>query len=233
MKKWIEDILSLQETDIRIRKLTTRLEMVPIEIEKIDNEILYTIEDLKKNKEMGLSTQMEIKQVESEIMKYNDEKIKFQKQSVMIKKNDEYRAMIREINNVKKKISELETRELELMDQKDDVAKAMKNAEKIAKEKANTLKKEKEDLINLEQRLKKQIKKLNDERIELLEPIESELLGRYQRLLNKGVGQPVVPVHDAICGNCHLKLTPQTANLANKGEVIYCENCGHLLYEED
>jgi predicted nucleic acid-binding Zn-ribbon protein len=233
MKKWIEDLLELQENDIRIRKLTTRLEMIPIEIKKINDDIRSTIDLLKKSKENSMSTDLEIKQVESEIIKYNEEVSKLQKQSAMVKKNDEYRALIKEINNAKKKISELETRELELMDQKDRVLKEMKNAERIAREKANTLKEEQNDLNSLEERLKKQISILRDARKALTEPVNTDVLNRYQRILNKGVGQPLVPVHDGICGNCHLRLTPQSANLANKGEVILCENCGHLLYEED
>jgi len=233
MKKWIEDLLELQDSDIRIRKLTTRLEMIPIEIEKIDEDIRATINHLKTSKEMSITTDLEIKQVESEIMKFNDEIAKLQKQSVMVKKNDEYRALIKEVNTAKKKISELETKELELMEQKDNVAKQMKNAEKIAREKANTLKDEKADLNSLEERLKKQINSLMQTRNDLTAPIHTDLLNRYQRILNKGVGQPLVPVHDGICGNCHLKLTPQTANFANKGELVSCENCGHLLYEED
>jgi predicted nucleic acid-binding Zn-ribbon protein len=233
MKKWIEDLLELQENDIRIRKLTTRLEMIPIEIQKINDEIRSTIEMLKKSKENSMSTELEIKQVESEIIKYNELVSKLQKQSAMVKKNDEYRALIKEINNAKKKINELETRELELMEQKDRVAKEMKNAEKIAREKANTLKEEQNDLNSLEERLKKQIEVLTEARKKLIAPIKTDILNLYQRILNKGVGQPLVPVHDGICGNCHLKLTPQSANLAKKGEVIMCENCGHLIYTED
>jgi len=230
MKQWIEDLLKLQECDIRIRQLSTRLEMIPIEIQKIENDIKNKDEELKKKKEVGMHTELEIKQVESDIMKQVDEIERLQKQSVMVKKNDEYRALMKEINNAKNKISNFETRELELMDEKDNFHKNRKKEEKIARDKENTLNEEKADLLDLEIRLKKEIENINAGRNSLCDNIQEELLGKYTRLLNKGVGKPLVEIHDGNCGNCHLRLTPQTVNSTSKGEQIPCENCGHLLY---
>lgn len=231
MKKWISNLLKLQETDLRIRKLTTRQEMVPIEIQKIEREIEVEKVKLRKKKDGGLSTDLETKKVESEIMAQKDEIDRLQKQSVMVKKNDEYRALIKEIDNANKKISDLETRELELMDMKDDFKKTWKGEEKVAKDQENTLAEEKEDLEELEGRLKIEIEKVKSGRIELCGEIDEDLLDLYNRLLNKGVGQPLAEVVDDLnCGNCHLRLTPQTINSARKSHEVQCENCSHLLY---
>ena len=230
MKQWIEDILKLQECDIRIRQLSTRMEMIPIEIQKIEREIESEKAELKKKKDAGMSTELEIKQVESDIMKYNDEITKLQKQSVMVKKNDEYRALMKEISNAQNKISDLETRELELMDEKDGFNKTRKNEEKVAQDKENAMNEEQTDLADLEIRLKKEIENLNAGRNSLCDNIEDELLKTYTRLINKGVGKPLVEVNDGNCGNCHLRLTPQSINSARKQVRVPCENCSHLLY---
>ena len=233
MKKWIEDLLRLQETDLRIRQLSTRLEMIPIEIDKIEKDIAEDEERLKKAKENDISVKLEIKQVESEIMQCNDEVEKLQKQSPMIKKNDEYRALIKEIEGVKNKISNLETKELELMDAMDEIRKNFQKEEKLTAERLATLTEEKKDLEELETTIKNEIKKASEERIPLTALIDDELLSLYTRLLSKGVGAPLVDTPNGICGNCHLKLTPQTANIARKQEVGTCENCGHILYMAD
>ena len=233
MKKWIKDLLKLQETDLRIRQLSTRLEMIPIEVSKIDKEIVDDEIELQKAKENDMSTTLEIKQVESEIMKYDDEIEKLQKQSVMVKKNDEYKAMIREMNTAKMKISKLETRELELMDQMDEIKKSFKKEEKIAADRKNTLNGEKEDLLELEGTIKSQTSKILASREAFEDAVEFDVLSLYKRLIGKGIGSPLVEVHNGICGNCHLKLTPQTVNIARKQVVGTCENCGHLLYVAD
>ena len=230
MKQWIENLLKLQDNDLRIRRLTTRSEMIPIEIQKIDQDIATGKDELKTKKEGGLSNELAFKQVESEIMKHNDEIDRLQKQSVMVKKNDEYKALMKEINNAKNKISDLETKELELMEDKDAFNKTWKNEEKIAQNKENTLNEDKKDLIEVETKLKKEIENLNNGRNALCDNVEDELLSKYKQLLNKGVGQPLVEINDGNCGNCHLRLTPQTVNTASKDDQITCENCGHLLY---
>lgn len=233
MKPWIEAVLKLQDTDLRIRQLSTRIEMIPIEISKIEKDIEKEKEELHKKKEGGISSELEIKQVESDIMKYDDEIEKLQKQSVMIKKNDEYKALMTEINNAKAKISELETRELELMEVKDEFHRTWKKDEKIVRDKENTLNEEKADLVNLESRLKEEVQSLISSRDELCNNLEKEVLAKYTKLLNKGIGQPLIEVHDGNCGNCHLKLTPQTVNTASKQDLVHCENCSHLLYVAD
>ena len=230
MKKWIEDVIKLQETDLRIRQLSTRQEMIPIEVDKIDKEIEQDEERLKKDKESDMSAKLEIKQVESDIMQQNDEMLKLEKQSVMIKKNDEYKAMMKEIANVKKKISDFETRELELMDKMDEIKQDIQKEEKIINDKKNTLKGEKDDLLELESTIKSQIDKINSNRPELTSVIDEDVISLYIRLIGKGIGSPLVEVQNGNCGNCHLKLTPQTVNIARKQDIGTCENCGHLLY---
>ena len=233
MKDWIKNLLALQETDLRLRQLSTRLEMIPIEISRIENDIKADEEKLHKTRERDMSTKLEIKKVESEIMKCNDKTDKLQQQSSMVKKNDEYKALLNEIEYEKKKISELETRELELMDEMDTIRKSIKQDEKLFENRKKILLSEKEELQELEETVKKQIEKISAERPKLLAPIDDSILSLYSRLINKGVGSPVVEVHNGNCGNCHLKLTPQTVNIARKQEVGTCENCGYILYIGD
>ena len=46
-------------------------------------------------------------------------------------------------------------------------------------------------------------------------------------------GLMVSPITDGICGNCFLKLTPQTMTHARRGAVTECDHCRHLVYLED
>lgn len=231
-KKWLDDLLLLQETDIRIRQLSTRFDMIPSEIQKIDNEIAKDEENLAKAKTSGDSLSLEIKSVESDIMAQNDVIDKLRKQSAMVKKNDEYKAMMSEINTALAKISNFETRELELMDSIDETKKEWRRLEKICSDRTVELESEKEDLVELEGTLKKEIAQVSSGRPGLEKEIDDEVLGLYTRLLGKGVGLPLAAVHNGICGNCHLQLTPQTINRARKAEQVPCENCGHLLHME-
>jgi predicted nucleic acid-binding Zn-ribbon protein len=207
--------------------------MIPKELSRIDAELEHDQEELKKASEDGKSTELEIKQVESNIAALNDEIEKLQQQSSMVRKNDEYRAMMNEIAGVKKKIGDLETRELELMDCIDEFKNGWRDKEKSTADRAESLKNEKNELVELEADIKKEIDALDKQRAPLLEPIDDSILSLYTKLLNRGAGKPMVKVHHGSCGNCHLRLTPQTVNLARKADKVSCENCGHILYAEE
>ena len=230
MNPWIDSLLELQATDMRIRQLSTRLDMIPTELSRLDGELEHQKNELKKLKDSGMSTDMEIRQVESEIMKTNDALDKLKQQSAMVRKNEEYKALLNEMATLKAKISDLETRELELMEAKDKFGRQYERQEILARNKGKNLDGEKADLEALALKLEKELDALKLGRPPLCAPIEPELLDKYTQLLNKGVGKPVAEIHDGNCGNCHLKLTPQTLNSADKGLKVQCDNCGHLLY---
>lgn len=230
MEKWIEDLLALQETDLRIRNLKARLEMLPIEAQRLDKENANEKKKLEDAKEVLLKHELELKKLESAIKEKNTEMQKLQTQSAMIKKNDEYRAMLNEIENVRKKISDIETEELILMDKLEEEKKKFKQAEKECADRIRSINEEKAGLSDIEKQIKTEIEKLNLQSEERKKNVPKECLTPYLRLLSKGNSTPFVPVSKGICGNCHLKITPQTLNTARKGIMTFCDNCSHLIY---
>ena len=116
MKDWIVNLLALQETDMRIRGIKERLKMLPKERVRLDEESKNEKTQLEESKTGSLKTELEIKQVESSIAEINEEINRLQSQSIMIKKNDEYKALLHEIDTCKEKISQLETTEINLLD---------------------------------------------------------------------------------------------------------------------
>ncbi len=233
MKQWITDLLALQEVDLRMRGLKTRLTIIPDEISKIEKEFENEKTKVAQAKEAVLAIELEIKKKESEIKEQNELIKKYQTQSAMIKKNDEYRAMMNEIEGVKNKISGIETEELVLMEKLEAAKNVFKSEEKIYKDREKSVSDEKNELKELEGKLKAEIEKQNAMRGEVSQKVAPELLSVYARLLSKKTGTPLAEVHQGICGNCNLKLTPQTIISVKKELQVYCDNCGHLVYTNE
>ena len=230
MKQWITELLALQEIDMRIRGLKTRLTIIPEEIAKLEKELAIEKSKLDHAKESFVGIELEIKKRESAIKDQNEVMKKYHTQSAQIKKNEEYRAMMKEIENVKNKISDIETEQLGFMEKIEVAKNAFKSEEKLYKDREKALAEEKNELKDLEGKLKAEIEKQNSSRDEFAAKISPDLLSIYKRLLSKKTGTPLVDVHQGICGNCHLKLTPQTVNSVRKEMQVFCDNCGHLLY---
>lgn len=231
MREWIENLLELQSMDLKIRKMKLRKTVVPQEIANLRERMENERKELAEAKEISMKVKLDIKTVESKVEACEAEIQRLQKQSVMVKKNDEYRALMSEIEHQKKKISDLESEEIELWDRHEAAQEKFKRLESDYKSRVESLEEEIGELEELIGDLDVEIKKLSELRESQARKIdEGGAITVYSRILKRGRGEPLVPVQGSNCGNCHLKLTPQTINETRKTIVVVCDNCGHMLY---
>ena len=95
------------------------------------------------------------------------------------------------------------------------------------------LREELKELAELFSDVKKRGRELLNQRPDLRSMVDSEILPRYEQILQKNTTTPLVPVEIDKCGNCHLRLTPQTLNSARAGAITFCDNCMHIIYMPD
>ena len=230
---WVKNLLNLQALDLEIRNLKLRLTMIPKEAEKLQQEIAAIEGKVKAAKEKKASHELQLKQTEAEIAEINDKIGKLQTQSALVKKNTEYQAMLGTIAMLKKSISELESKQIELMDILADDDKAIYAAVAAVKPETAPLRSELKELAELVNDIKARGRELLAKRPELRSMTDSEILPRYEQILKKNDSIPLVPVEIDKCGNCHLRLTPQTLNQARSGAITFCDNCMHIIYMPD
>jgi len=229
---WLEALLKLQSLDLRLRDLDLRLKLLPREMSDMVAKRDALTNSTRAARDAAGKIELAVKSGESGIEALQKENLKLQQQSALVKSNKEYQAMLAAIEQNKKKIGELEEQTLRLMD---ELEEARHNASKVASDNVAAtaaLKAEFDELFVFSGEVKKEIAKLKAARPDLLKDIDAETLRRYTSLLGgKQPTSPVVEVENGICGNCHLKVTPQTQNLLKKGELATCDNCQHFIYD--
>ena len=231
MRKWTEDLLALQSVDLRIRGLKTKLATIPSEKLRLSMSIEDGRHAIRSAKENLQKAEQQIKGVEASIAQVNAEIVKLQNQSMMVKKNDEYQAMLKQVEDCKVKISDFETTEIDLFDKVEAAKQALKNAEKSMSDKERSVKSELQEFVQLEADIKAEIETLTAGRKAYENRIEQNTLSTYSRLMIRGKGEPVAKVKDGgHCSNCLLKLTPQTLSQAKAGVLALCDNCSHIVY---
>ncbi len=232
--RWAEALLKLQTIDLRIRELETRLALLPKEMETLKGKRDAAVAEVAAAANAAKKIELNRKSVESEIEKLNGENKKLQQQSSMVKKNTEYQAMLGTIALNNKKIGELESRELELMDEFEEAKKAYRKLRQNNEAAVNAIRAEFDELVAFAGDLKKEIAQLKAERPADVRGVDAETLARYNRLLNAKDGiAPLVKVENEICGSCHLRVTRQAMTNMQKGAVTSCENCMHFIYLDD
>ncbi len=227
---WAENLLKLQALDLEIRNLKLRLTMIPKEAENLQMQIAKIEGKVKIAKEAKAAHERELKQTEAEIADLNDKIGKLQTQSALVKKNTEYQAMLGSIAMLKKSISDLESKQLELMDKLSADDRAIRKAITDVKPETAGLREELKELSELFSDVKKRGRELLAKRPELRSMVDAELLSRYEQILQKNNSIPLTAIETDKCGNCHLRLTPQTLNQARAGAITYCDNCMHIIY---
>ena len=230
---WARNLLQLQDVDMEIRNLKLRLTMIPQEAEKLQKKIAVIEHKVKLAREKKAAHERELAQTEDQIADLNSKVGKLQEQSSLVKKNTEYQAMLGSIAMLKKSISELETRQLELMDILEKDSSDIRNAEAAVAPETAGFREELSELAELTRDVKRRGRELLAKRPELRNGVDSEVLPRYEQILQKNAGVPLVAVEADKCGNCHLRLTPQTLNQARSGAITYCDNCMHIIYMPD
>ena len=230
---WVKNLLNLQALDLEIRNLKLRLTMIPKEAENLQKEIAKIESKVKIAKDKKANHELQLKQTESEIAELNDKVGKLPTQSALVKKNTEYQAMLGSIAMLKKSISDLESKQLELMDTIAADDKAIYAAAAAVKPETAPLREEIKELAELFNDVKARGRELLAKRPELRSMVDAEILPRYEQILKKYTTTPLVPVEIDKCGNCHLRLTPQTLNSTRAGAITFCDNCMHIIYMPD
>ena len=230
MNEWITDLLALQDLDLKIRNLNLRIDTIPSEKKRLDSLVKDAVSDVEVAKDGLRRIERAIKENEGEIEKLNEASRKLLTQSAMVKKNNEYLAMMADIEAKKNAVSDIETKILELLDQAESAQQGIAAAEKELAVTQKSVKAEMADLVELKQELEEDI----GEKLKLRKAYESKIdtqtLSVYHRLLEGGKGEPVAMINQGVCSFCRLKVPPQTINNAKKGVLTLCDNCSHILY---
>lgn len=230
MKQWVADLLALQNLDLKIRNLKIRLETIPAEKERLDSIVKDASSNVDVAKDAKRKIERAIKDAEGEIEKHNEAVRKLLTQSAMVKKNNEYQAMMTDIESKKAKISDIETTVLELLDKAEDADKEVQAAERELISTQKNIKAETADLVELKKELEESIAENLKLRKAYEAKVDTQTLSVYHRLLSGNRGEPVAMITQGVCGYCRLKVPPQTVNNAKKGIMTLCDNCSHLLY---
>ncbi len=165
---------------------------------------------------------------EGELQDSEAQRTKFQGQTALVKTNEEYSALLREIDRIDEQISQLEEGILLGMEAIDD-----------ARAKLESVEKEQEIVerghLTEADGLRRQLKEVEEglarrlgEREERLRQLGPEVEALYQRVA-KAHGTGVAIIRDDRCSGCHRSVPPQTVNLVLSGELHTCSICRRIL----
>ena len=231
MNEDIRQLLVLQDRDAKTSRLEAELESIDPEREKTRRDRLRAQQVLEQAKQDYMQLEVRRKDLENEAESRREQILKYSQQQLETKKNEEYQALGREIDHTRQAISEIEDRELELMEEQDVFKTKLAGAKRVAEEAKASEAAMLSDLDEREKNIEKELDELDEEREELVSKINKKTYAHYERLLDTKEGRVIVGVDHGSCGGCHMKLQAQEIVNAKSGrEMVTCTNCGRLIY---
>ena len=226
-----EKLINLQKLDKEITDVSLLLENIPTRIEEINKKIetssqIVTLakKNMAQNQKKRRELEVEVKDIKEQISKYN-------RQLNEVKTNREYSSLLKEIEEGRQKVNDLEDEIISEMLSADEIEDEIKATSQKYSEAEEKFSKEKDALQKEKKGLEAKRAKLTQEKEELTPKIPSEQLNLYLKIFKEKRGIALSPVNEEFCSMCHMRIRPQVINeLKGKDKIILCENCGRILY---
>lgn len=227
----LKSVIELQQVDTRLAELAAQIDALPAEVQAIEaklNEFIQAHEDRKKRL---AASQKERKDLEGDIQDIKGRISKHRDQLYQVKTNEQYRAMLREIEGEEQKITSVEDKVLEKMIEAEDIQKRIVEASarldsEQARVAAEIQSKQKLRDVDIEER-----ERSRSRRKELIESVPAEVNDLYERIRKARQGVAIAEVREGFCSACHVSLRPQRFNeVIGNDTLMTCENCGRIIY---
>jgi len=226
----IENLLKLQDADKEIRRLQDEVAELPKRVSAIEQKLAGTKAQLEKAQTAVKADEAARRKYDTNIKDLREKISKYRDQSLAVKTNDQYKALLHEIQFAEKEISANEDKILELMVNADARDKEVKAAQAELKEETAEIEKEKEQARQRTAEDEKLLAEWRGKRDQLRAGIREDLLRHYERV-SKFRGSGISEVRDHKCMACQVMLRPQTYNDVRSGkETVVCDSCQRILY---
>lgn len=226
----IENLLRLQEADKEIARLQAEIAELPKRVAVIEQKLAGTKGNLEKAQAASKADEAARRKHETGISDLRGKISKYRDQSLDVKTNEQYKALLHEIQFAEQEIAATEDKILEIMLNADAREKEVKAAQVELKAETAEIEKEKVETRQRTAEDEKQLTEWRGKRDQMRAGIDADLLRHYERV-SKFRGTGIAEVRDQKCMGCQVMLRPQTYNDVRAGKhTVMCESCQRVLY---
>jgi len=195
---------------------------LPKRVAVIEAKLAATKAKLEKAKTAAKADEATRKKHESAIQDAQGKISKYKDQSLAVKTNDQYKALMQEIQFAEQEIRSNEDRILDLMVNAETREKDVRAAEAELKAETAEIEKEKEQARQRTAEDEKLLAEWNGKRNTMRGGVNPDILRHYERVM-KFRGSGISEVRDQKCMACQVMLRPQTYNEVRAGQKVIPE----------
>src|SRR6476660_119831 len=226
----LEKLIELEQVDREALRLNEEVAGLPRRVAAIEEKLAEPKAAVEKAKARVKANESSRRQLETDIKGFQEKIAKYRSQSSSVKTNDEYRALMHEVEFAEKQISGCEDKILELMIGLENEEKALKVAEAELKTESADVEKEKAEARVRTAEDEKRRAGLKAKRDELRAGVDYSALAHYDRVMRQRKSA-MAEARDQKCMACFVMVRPQIwQEIRTNEQIITCNSCGRILY---
>ena len=231
MNSDLQNLIDLQEVDLRSAALKTEVAALPKHVAEIETKLAGAKKSVETAQAAMKIDETARRKYESDIQDQQQKISKYRDQSLNVKTNPEYKALLSEIEHAEAEIRQLEDKILEIMVAADSRKETLKAAEAELKADLAENEAEKESVRQRTAEDEKQLAELSERRKEIRAKVGEDVLFHYDRLV-KHRGSALAAVYeDQMCSACHVVQRPQVfQEVMSSQQIVFCSSCSRILY---
>ena len=232
MREQIKDLVKLQQIETETVRIKSALNDVSKMLDDLDSGVKIFEQTIEMQERIINELKKQYRDHESDIQLNLEKEQKIQAKLRSVKNNKEYQALLKEIEDVRRKNSEIEDEMIDFLDRMDITEKIITTKKDEYINIFEDSKSEKESIKQNAEARKKRLAELDMEGAEVSRLIDPELLKRYLIIKEQSPGGlAVVLVKDAVCHGCNVNIPPQLYNeLFRCDSLRFCPNCQRIIY---
>lgn len=227
----LEKLIALQEADREIERLNQEIALLPGRVAAIESKLADTRARIEKAKAAISAAQKDRNKLDTEIQNHQQKISKYRDQSLAVKTNEQYKALLQEITFAEQAIRACEDKILDGMLAIETQEKNLKAAEAELKQEIAEIEKEKAEARARTEVDQRQLAEWGARRDLLRSEITADVVPYYDRVMKLRKSGIAEVREDSKCAACNVMLRPQTYNEVRANDrVIACDSCGRILY---
>ncbi|MDQ8183405.1 C4-type zinc ribbon domain-containing protein [Pelagicoccus sp. SDUM812005] len=227
-------MLILQDRDMKLQQVEDALQTIPQDRRAAEARIAQIKADVEAARRRIKELETKGKTIETEMASIEAQIVKYKNQQLQVKKNEEYQALIHEIENAGKKISDLESDELEVLYELDEERKRFAEAEAKSRDEIALEEKAIARLNEREGEVRGELEAAREAKAKADAELDNPSRSKYTQVA-RGLKFPViVELVGTSCKGCHMKVSNAILSEVKAAkEITTCDNCGRVLYYAD
>ena len=231
MKEQLRKLIKLQRLDKTLYELETERDQIPGMLVEHDQKESQLKSGLETTEAELNEVSARRKELEKEVESIKARLRKAESRLMGAKNDREYRAANAEIQEGKDAVKSNEDVLIGVMERQEALKSHEEKLKALFKEASDLAAETRDTLTKRAKQINAELQKMSKGRDDLIDGVDSELMGQYDFIRKARQGVALAPVSEGICMACHMQIPPQQFNeLLRVDKLMNCPSCRRIVY---